>query len=247
MGGGGRGGASLSEGSGDQRAHATRTGPPGGNDPVASEGQWSGLAGAGGAWPGLGLRAQRPLCGERGLAPPAGGGLLRPQRAARLPLPSPPGERCGEGPAPGAGAAEAPVRGGPGEGRGRGAWLRSALQCGGGNRFQFVLLLAQRALLALGTEHSLPRLEGLPAGLEARCGGATFQGSRGAAPHNPTPWAFLEPSFLSLHHCRSCLPHAHLPSLTPVTSSRKPSPEGIPEPLWSSDLPQGWLPSHQLY
>lgn len=44
--------------------------------------------------------------------------------------------------------------GGPGEGRGRGAWWHSALHCGGGNRFQDIfLLLAQRELLALGSEH----------------------------------------------------------------------------------------------
>lgn len=53
--------------------------------------------------------------------------------------------------APRAGAAWGLSAGHPARVEGGGTWLRSALQCGGGNRFQFVLLLAQQALLPPGT------------------------------------------------------------------------------------------------
>lgn len=96
-----------------------------------------------------GQRAQRPSYRKRAaeLRPLEGawGGHCAPGARARL------GSGCGA-----QGRRPYPSRrcGGAGEGRGRGAWRRSALHCGGGNRFQDVfLLLAQRALLALGSEH----------------------------------------------------------------------------------------------
>lgn len=134
----------------------------------------------------------------RGLAPPAGGGLARLWRVARLPLPSPPGERVRGGADSQSRRCRAECGAGLARGRGRGAWLRSALQCGGGNRFQFVLLLAQRALLAPGTKHSLSRLEGLLAGLRARCRETTPQASGDTGLHNPTAgvsWSLTSSGF----------------------------------------------------
>ena len=95
-----------------------------------------------------GRRAQRPSYGKRAAE-------LRPLVGAW-------GGHCAPGAlalgewvrGPGSVPLPQPALRGPGEGRGRGAWRRSALHCGGGNRFQDVfLLLAQRALLALGSEH----------------------------------------------------------------------------------------------
>lgn len=189
------GGAPLSGGSRDQKAHAARARPTGSGVSAASEGHWLGRAGGRGRPAGAGAAGAAPTLREaRGLAPPAGGGLPRPRRAA---LP-PPARR-----ARGAGAGRGrrcggPSAGGPGEGRGRGAWLRSALQCGGGNRFQSVLLLAQRALLAPGSERSLSRLNppperSLPAGGLAGRGPERGSGEpllgrcEAQAPQNPSP------------------------------------------------------------
>lgn len=163
----GGGGAPLSGGSGDQKAHAARARPVGGSSvSSASKGHWLGRAEAGGAQPELGRRAQRPPYGKRAawLRPPEGAWRGSGARR-RLPLPGTLARSLarslGERVQGGAGAQSGRCGGpecGRGAGRGRGAWLRSALQCGGGNRFQFVLLLAQRALLAPGSQRSLSRL-----------------------------------------------------------------------------------------
>lgn len=185
---------------------------------------------------GRGGVGRRPGAGAAGKAPTLqrarGGGLRGPGTQPTSP-PAQPTEGAGWGRVGtlsgrgsrhcGGGASGGP----PGEGRGKGAWRSSALQCGGGNRFQSVLLLAQRALLAPGTERSLSRLEGLPAGLGARCRGATLRHWETNAPSQPTlagrGGGCFEPSFLSPHHRRSCLPPHHLPSQPPATSSRRPS------------------------
>lgn len=163
---------------------------------------WAGR-GAGGARRELGWRAQRPPYGKRAawLRPPEGA-CRGPGARHCLPLP---------GAARGAGAGRGrrcggPSAGGPGEGRGRGAWLRSALQCGGGNRFQSVLLLAQRALLAPGSERSLSRLNppperSLPAGGLAGRGPERGSGEpllgrcEAQAPQNPSPGAGVRVSW----------------------------------------------------
>ena len=112
---GGGGGAPLSGGSRDQKAHAARARPTGSSVSAASEGHWLGRAGAGGARRELGRRAQRPPYGKRAawLRPPEG--------ACRGP--GAPGERVRGG----AGAAGA--RGRAGRARVGGGGLGCAQPC----------------------------------------------------------------------------------------------------------------------
>lgn len=199
------------------------------------------------AWAGA-AGAAPTLRRTRGLAPPAGGSLVRPQRAARLPLPSPPGERVRGG----AGARSRLCRGPSAERawRGSGEGGLAAFSPAVRRWQQVPVCTAASAAGAAGAGH---RTLAFPAGGLASRVGRKVQGSHFSCvgrqgPHNPTPGVFLEPSFLSLHHCRSCLPpHPHLPSQAPITSSRKSSPDSMPGPLWSTYLPWGWWPSLQLY
>lgn len=169
----------------------------------------------------------------RRLAPPAVWASGRPGSAALPPPAQPaPGAGAGRGRRPDLALQGARGPAGPARVAGWGAWLRSALQCGGGNRFQFVLLLAQRALLAPGTEYSLARLNtappptvfsrlvGLPAA-GARCRGATLK-VLGAAGYGTTP---LRGEFLG----------AKLPLPSPVR--KLPSTPPAPPPSSSHRLP----------
>lgn len=144
---------------------------------------------------------------------------MRPQRAARLPLPSPPGERVRGG----AGARSRLCRGPSAERawRGSGEGGLAAFSPAVRRWQQVPVCTAASAAGAAGAGH---RTLAFPAGgLASRVGrkvqGSHFSGVGRQGPHNPTPGGFLEPSFLSLHHCRSCLPPHIL-----IFPARLPSP-----------------------
>lgn len=186
------------------------------------------------SWGGSGLIAHPAAPRERRLTLPLKGASGSPKCGG---LPNPGGcEKRARGGARTQADAARDVSGGE---LGGGAWLHRTLQCGGGNRFPFVLFAGTvgtagvaHCALTLETPYLTLGLGPCQQGPRMRCRGSTLLVWPGVG-------TIVDSEDSLSFTIAGCLPPMCIPRTVPITSSRKATPESTPRLLRVPIFPSG--------